>query len=95
MKFKYVNTVGGCGEFEEKDIVKAIYTAWNIEADLYSMEKDQPQLLFAPLESNEFNSELLKQTGYYMEDEDKYRVIKVMRTHEIKMYAWDEVLQLV
>jgi hypothetical protein len=95
MKFYYVNTVGKCGEFEEKDLVKAIYTAWNIKADLYSMEKEYPQLLFAPSESNEFNSELLKQTGYYMEDEDKCRVIKDMRTHEIRKYAWDEVLQLV
>jgi hypothetical protein len=95
MKFKYVNTVGGCGEFEETDLVKAIYTAWNKEADLYSMEKDHPQLLFAPYESNEFNSELLKGFGYYMEDEDKCRVIKDMRTHEIKKYARNEVLQLV
>lgn len=50
MKFYYDNIMGDYGTFKENDIVKAIYTAWNIEADLYLDD----ELIFAPREDNEF-----------------------------------------
>lgn len=96
MKFYYENNVGDNGNFKENDIVKAIYTAWNIEADLYlTTENGSCKLVFSPYEDNEFNSELLNEFGYYMEDGEKYRDIKDIKTNEIKKYDWSEVKQLV
>lgn len=87
--------MGDTGYFNEYDIIKAIYTAWNIEADLYLVEDGKKQIVFAPWESNEFNSEILQEFGYYMEDDGEYREIKDINTHEIKKYDWSEVKQLV
>lgn len=95
MKFYYYNSMGDSGYFNEDDIVKAIYTAWNIEAELWLVENFMPKkLVFSPLETNEFNSELLNEYGYYMEDGEEYREIKDIETHEIKSYDWSEVKQL-
>ena len=44
MKFLYENNVGDSGYFSEKDIIKAIYTAWNIEAALYLLNEGVKKL---------------------------------------------------
>lgn len=105
MKFYYQNNMGDNGTFKETDIVKAIYTAWNIEAELWLINDDvkklninnlynQVKLVFAPLEDNQFNSGLLKEFGYYMEDGEGYREIKDLKTHKVKRYDWSEVRML-
>lgn len=90
MKFYYDNIMGDYGTFKENDIVKAIYTAWNIEADLYLDD----ELIFAPREDNEFNSEILKPYGYKMIDGEEYREIVEIKTGKIISYDWSEVKQL-
>ena len=35
MRFYYENGMGDSGYFSESKLIKAIYTAWNIEADLW------------------------------------------------------------
>lgn len=107
MRFFYENDLGDSGYFSEKDLVKAIYTAWNIEANLYLLNEGikklnpneliskQAKLVFAPMEDNELNSELLKEFGYRMEDGEKYREIIDINTGEIVKYDWDEVRQLI
>lgn len=106
MKFYYENNMGDYGVFEENDLIKAIYTAWNIEANLYLIKNkvrkihfnsisETCKLIFAPWESNEFNSDLLKEFGYYMEDGDKYREIKDIKTGKVHRYKWSEVMDLV
>lgn len=108
MKFYYINNSGDEGFFKEKDLIKAIYTAWNIEADLYlTIDENiknvdiiqdfsnQTKIIFAPYEDNEFNSYTLKEYGYYMEDGEKYRVIKEIKTGEVVKYDWSEVRQLI
>ena len=108
MKFYYCNLMGDSGVFYEKDLIKAIYTAWNINADLFIMPNDlkkkdmedfygygKAKLVFCPLSSNEFNSDLLKEFGYYMEDGEKYREIKEIKTGKIIKYDWSEVKDLI
>lgn len=95
MKFYYENHCGDTGYFEEKNLVKAIYTAWNIEADLYIVEDKKEELIFSPIESNEFNSDILKEYGYKMEDGEEYREIIEIATGKIIKYDWGEVIQLV
>lgn len=97
MKFFYANSMGDNGYFSDKDLIMAIYSAWNIEATLYIVDtKNQSnKLIFEPWESNEFNSELLKEFGYYMADGEKYRDIFDLKTNEIKKYEWSEVKQLI
>lgn len=108
MKFYYENYLGDSGFFSEKDLVKAIYTAWNIEADLYLVTdknikkiKDftdffkQTKIIFLPNEDNNFNSSTLKEYGYYMEDGEEEREIKEINTRNIVKYDWSEVKQLI
>lgn len=98
--------MGDYGTFEESDLIKAIYSAWNIEANLYIIKSGNRkkkynnvykncELIFAPCESNEFNSVLLKKFGYYMEDGDKYREIKDIKTGKVYRYEWSDVVQLI
>ena len=98
--------MGDYGIFDEKDLIKAIYTAWNIEADLYLIKNDVKkinlkalaetcELIFVPWESNGFNSYLLKKFGYYMEDGEEEREIKEINTGRVVKYDWSEVIQLV
>lgn len=102
MKFYYQNNMGDYGVFSEKDLIKAIYSAWNVEADLYLVNEDvkkldvdnlhkQATMIFCPLEDNEFNSELLKPFGYCMEDGKKHREIKEIKTGKVIRYDWSEV----
>jgi SpoU rRNA methylase family enzyme len=107
MKFFYENSLGDSGYFSEKDLVKAIYTAWNIEADLYLLNNNikkldpnesiskQAILVFSSVEGNEFNSDILKEFGYRMEDGEKYREIIEISTGNIVKYDWSEVRQLI
>lgn len=94
MKFYYENCMGDKGTFEEQDLVKAIYTAWNIEADLYLLTDGDWQIIFAPWESNENNSDLLETYGYKMIDGEKYREIIDIKTGKSISYDWREVKQL-
>lgn len=107
MRFFYQNGIGDEGYFSEKDLVKAIYTAWNIEADLYLLNKgirklnlkgyffDQAKLIFAPYEENELNTELLEPYGYKMEDREPYREIIDIKTNKVVKYDYSEVKQLI
>lgn len=106
MRFYYENSLGDSGYFSEKDLIKAIYTAWNIEANLYLLDdgikkinwklfNQQAELIFAPYEENEFNSEILKEYGYKMEDVEKEREIINIKTGKIVKYDWSEVKQLI
>lgn len=94
MKFFYENDCGDRGTFTEANLVKAIYTAWNIEADLYSWVDGDWQIIFCPTESNDFNCELLESYGYKMIDGEKYREIIDIKTNAIIRYDWSEVRQL-
>jgi hypothetical protein len=107
MRFFYENYMGDSGYFSEKDLVKAIYTAWNIEADLYLLKdgikkidkyepfREQAKLVFTPHDGNELNSQLLEEFGYKMEDGEEYREIVDIKTGKIIRYDWAEVKQLV
>jgi hypothetical protein len=106
MRFYYENNIDDKGIFSEKDLIKAIYTAWNIEATLYLINKEVKHLtprnlresikvVFSPLEGNEINSDLLKEYGYYMTDGKEYREIRNIKTNKIVRYDWSEVRQLV
>ena len=97
MNFYYENNMGDSGYFIEDNLVRAIYTSWNIEANLYLLDEEinQEKLVFAPFEDNEFNSDILKEYGYMMIDGDYYREIVDIKTGNIVRYDWDEVLQLV
>jgi len=107
MRFYYGNFSGDTGYFSEKDLVKAIYTAWNIDAELYLLNDgvkkidfnksffDQVKLIFAPCEGNELNTEILEEYGYKMEDREPYREIIDIKTNEIVKYDWSEVKQLI
>ncbi|MCK9309982.1 MAG: hypothetical protein M0P99_06895 [Candidatus Cloacimonetes bacterium] len=106
MRFYYENSLGDNGYFSEKDLVKAIYTVWNIEANLYLLDdgikkidwksfNQQAKLIFAPYEENEFNTEILEEYGYKMEDVGKEREIIDIKTGEVVKYDWSEVKQLI
>jgi len=109
MRFYYENGMGDEGLFSEKDLIKAIYTAWNIEANLYivadgtkikNLKTDffkKAKLVFAPWEENEFNNDMLREYGYCMEDDDlgEYRIIREIKTGKQVYYDWDDVKQLV
>jgi hypothetical protein len=107
VRFFYQNGMGYEGYFSESNIPKAIYASWNIEADLYLLQKgvrklnpkgsffDQATLIFAPYEENELNTELLEPYGYKMEDVGEYREIIDIKTNEVVKYDWSEVKQLI
>lgn len=95
MEFYYENSCGDKGVFTEKCLVKAIYTAWNIEADLYLWVDNNWQIVFCPTEGNEFNCDLLENHGYEMIDGEIYREIIDIKTKEIIRYDWSEVKQLI
>lgn len=107
MRFYYENSYGDNGYFSEKDLIKAIYTAWNIDAELWLLNDgikkldkhqrviNQAKIVFAPLDDNELNSDLLKEYGYYMIDGDEVREIRKINTGEIVKYDWAEIKQLI
>jgi len=107
MRFFYENNCGDTGYFSEKDLIKAIYTAWNIEADLYLLNdglnkidknikfRDQVKIVLAPYEDNDFNSEILKPFGYYMIDGNLEREIRQLDDDKWVRYKWSEVKSLV
>ena len=97
MKFYYENNIGDSGYFIEDNLVKAIYASWNIEANLYLLDEEinQAKLVFAPYETNEFNSDILKEYGYKMIDREEEREIVDIKTGNIVRYDWDDVIDLV
>ena len=97
MNFYYENYVGDSGYFQEDNLIKGIYTSWNIEANLYILneENNQAKLIFAPYEDNEFNSDLLEEFGYKMIDEEEEREIVNIKTDDVVRYDWDNVIDLV
>lgn len=107
MRFYYENNIGDSGYFSEKNLVKAIYTAWNIEATLYLLNDGvkkidwnkrhgyQCKVIFSPYDDNEFNSDVLKEFGYKMEDGKEYREIIEIKTGKVVKYDWSEVKDLV
>jgi hypothetical protein len=110
MRFYYENYMGDSGYFSEDNLVRAIYAAWNIDANLYLLNKGlrkiewndrnnpftkQCKIVFAPLDGNEFNSDVLEEFGYKMEDGEEYREIIEIATGKPIRYDWSEVKQLV
>jgi hypothetical protein len=99
--------MGDTGYFSEKNLVKAIYIAWNIEATLWllkdglkKLEESKPysqqmKIIFSPWDNNEFNSEVLEPFGYKVEDMGEFREIIDIKTNKIIKYDWSEVKQLV
>jgi hypothetical protein len=87
-------------------LIKAIYTASNIEADLWLLNDgvkklnpnesvyNQGKLVFAPYESNGFNSDILKAYGYYVIDGKEEREIHKISDGSIVKYEYSEVKQL-
>lgn len=94
MKFYYENFMGDTGTFKERNLIKAIYMAWNIEADLYLLIDNDWQIIFCPSETNDFNSDLLKEYGYKIIDGEKYREIVEIKTGKIIKYDWSKVKKL-
>jgi len=107
MRFYYENYMGDSGYFSENNLVKAIYTAWNIEADLYLLNDDikklndnalfskQCKIVFCPQEGNEFNSDVLKEFGYYMVDGEEFREIRRIKDNVEEKHEWSEVKKLI
>lgn len=96
MRFYYENALGDKGYFQEKELVKAIYTAWNIDADLYIWKDNDKfwQIIFSPLDGNELNSDLLKTYGYKIIDGKTEREIVEIKTGKVIRYDWSEIKQL-
>jgi hypothetical protein len=84
MRFFYENGRGDSGHFTLKktEIPKAIMSAWNIEADLsiatkkLDKNREECELIFSPLDGNEFNNDILKKHGLYIVDGKKYRELR-------------------
>lgn len=95
MKFYYENNLGDSGHFTEENLVKAIYTAWNIDADLYLWADNNWQLVFSPLDCNELNSDLLESYGYKVIDTEETREIVDIKTGKFIKYDWNEIKQLI
>ena len=107
MRFYYQNGMGDTGCFSEDNLIRAIYSSWNIESELYLLNKgvkkinwnekllDQAKIIFSPMDDNELNSELLEEYGYKMEDREEYREIIDIKTGEIVKYEWNDIVQLV
>lgn len=104
MRFYYENGLGDKGYFSEKDLIKAVYTAWNIEADLWLLNDgvkkldkngyagNQGKLIFASTDGCELNSDLLGKFGYYMTEDCEIK--RISDDVEVK-YDWSEVKQLI
>lgn len=70
----------------KEDIAEAIYYAWNYEFDVY--DKASEDLIFAPWEDNDYNSELLKPYGLRVVDHLKHRKLQSIITGEIYEANW-------
>jgi hypothetical protein len=107
MRFYYQNSIGDAGYFFENDLIKAIYTAWNVESELYLLTNgadrinwqetlsEQCKIVFIPWENNEYNSEKLKEFGYKIVDLGNEREIVDINTGKVIKYDWSEVKQLI
>lgn len=90
-RFIYENLMGDYLEFEENDLIKAIYIAWNIEANLYLVQDKSEKLIFSPIEDNDFNSELLSEFGYSLIDGKEEREIFNLKTKSIVKYDFKDI----
>jgi hypothetical protein len=89
MEFYFVND-NGAGKFEEKDIAKAIESVKVINADLFRVKNGTPKLVFDIKEDDEYNSDLLKAYGVYIED----GAVRDIRTKEVRCFTENELLKL-
>lgn len=86
MRFYYENNMGDLGFFTLKnsEIVKAIQSAWNIEADLYIVRPGTTmKAVLIPDDENDVNNEYLKEFGLYLIDGDKYRELHYIDSGEL------------
>ncbi|SEU09935.1 hypothetical protein SAMN05443270_3140 [Lacrimispora sphenoides] len=98
MRFYYENNMGDSGFFtlKKSEIVKAIQSAWNIEANLYMVPSGtnnknllnqfihgniKPILL--PDEDNEVINDYLEEFGLYLIDGDEYRELRYIKSGEL------------
>jgi len=109
MRFYYENSSGDNGVFSEKDLIKAIYSVWNIEGTLYKIPlkttlrqindyqgyKILNDVIFSSWDDNELNNELLKEYGYYMIDGEVEREIRKIEDNSLVEYDWSEVRDLI
>ena len=107
MRFYYQNGMGDSGYFSKNNLIRALFSAWNIESELYLLNKgikkinwneklsDQAKIIFSPMDDNEFNSDVLRDYGYKMEDREEERKIIDIKTGEIVKYELSDVIQLV
>lgn len=86
MRFYYENFCGDNGYFTLKktEIVKAIQSAWNIEASLWVMNGKIKEPLFFPYEDNDVSNEYLKEYNLFIEDSSNgYRNLCYLDTGKI------------
>lgn len=88
MKFYMQNCVGDTAHFDSENMVDAIHTAWNIEAELY-LVCNVNWLVFSPFDDNEFNNELLEEYGLRIIDHGGYRKVQNIATGEIYDAPWE------
>ena len=94
LRFYYENNMGDSGFFTLKktEIVKAIQSAWNIEANLYVVtpgtnkknlvyNRMKPVLL--PYEDNEISNDYLKEYGLYLIDGEEYRELRYIKSGDL------------
>ena len=105
MRFFYENGMGDRGHFTLKktEIPKGIMSAWNIEAELsivtnkYENGKEECELIFSPLDGNEFNNDLLEKYGLYIVDGEKFRELRYIKDNSLAWQPdnWDGILCLI
>lgn len=111
MRFYYENNMGDSGFFtlKKSEIIKAIQSAWNIEANLYIVPSGTnnrnllnhlihrnmiPVLL--PDEENDVNNDYLKEFGIYLVDGEEYRELHYITSGELAIDPSDysDILKL-
>jgi len=96
MRFYYDNYLVNKGWFETDNIIKAIYSAWNIETNLYLKDiNNNFKLIFSPLEDNDFNSNLLNEFGFYVKDIGNHREIVELKTDIVQKFNLDDTIGLI
>ncbi|WP_339304399.1 hypothetical protein NST33_18085 [Paenibacillus sp. FSL L8-0435] len=89
-KFKFMMWDWDGGEYEvipKEDLIEALYYAWNYECSVYT--RDERELIFSPMDDNEFNSDLLKEYGLSLINGEKLRNFQDIKTEEIFNPPWE------
>lgn len=73
--------LGDSVKLEGENLVELLYSFWNYEMEVYDMKNND--LIFAPLQSNEFNNEFLNKFDLELIDGEKYREFRNVKTGEI------------